>query len=83
MILYPQSGGFLEYNITAPTVQLGGGCWDGYGQTGPEYAWADGPQVASVRAMVEALAGPAIQGSAGRPRRAAAGGGSDATPEAR
>ena len=26
VVLYPQQGGFIDYNITAPTGQLGGAC---------------------------------------------------------
>jgi len=56
VILFPQMGGYAERNITAPAAQLAAGCWDGYGQTGPAYAWRGGPQMAGVAALVrEAL----------------------------
>jgi poly(3-hydroxybutyrate) depolymerase len=60
VILYPQGGGFAERNMTAPTAQLAGGCWDGYGQTGSSFASCGGPQVVAVRNMILALGGPAF-----------------------
>ena len=57
VILYPQGGGYIERNLTAPSAQIGGGCWDGYGQTGVGYAWRGGPQMAAVANMVAALGG--------------------------
>lgn len=59
VILYPQGGGFQETNQTkyAPTSQIEGGCFDGYGQTGTEYANRDGPQTVTVRNMITAIAG--------------------------
>jgi hypothetical protein len=59
VVLYPQGGGFIEANATAPSAQIAGGCWDGYGQTGTSYAFTAGPQVAAVRAMVRAVMGAA------------------------
>jgi hypothetical protein len=38
VVLYPQGGGFAERHEAAPSAQLGGECWDGYGQTGIDYA---------------------------------------------
>lgn len=29
-ILYPQQGGYIDFNVTAPSAQLGGQCFDGY-----------------------------------------------------
>ena len=49
----------FERNITAPARQLQAGCWDGYGQTGPAYAWKGGPQMASVAKMLRAIGGEA------------------------
>jgi poly(3-hydroxybutyrate) depolymerase len=57
VVLYPQGGGFAERRAAAPTGQLAGGCFDGYGQTSPDYAWRTSPQMAPSRAMVAALAG--------------------------
>ena len=56
VILYPQSGGFLERNETsAPSPQLQGGCFDGYGQTRSDYAYSSGPQIATLRNMNTAM----------------------------
>jgi hypothetical protein len=57
VVLYPQQGGFLDFNITAPTAQLGGACFDGYGQTGVDYAFTTSPQMLAIREMVAALRG--------------------------
>lgn len=41
LLLFPSKlfhlagGGFAELNMTAPSGQIAGGCFDGYGQTGP------------------------------------------------
>lgn len=61
VVLYPQGGGFQERNATAqaPSTQIAAGCFDGYGQTGPDFATVSGPQVIAIRAMIEAIAGPA------------------------
>lgn len=59
VILFPQGGWFHEQGVPAPSGQIGGGCFDGYGQTGPDYALAAGPQTAQIRNMVIALGGPA------------------------
>ena len=59
VVLFAQMGGFVERNITAPARQLQAGCWDGYGQTGPAYAWKGGPQMASVAKMLRAIGGEA------------------------
>jgi arabinan endo-1,5-alpha-L-arabinosidase len=56
-ILYPQMGGFIDYNRTAPTPQLGGGCFDGYGQTGVDFASQTGPQMLAIREMIAAIRG--------------------------
>lgn len=58
-ILMPQMGGFAERNITAAPAQLRAGCFDGFGQTGPGYAWRSGPQMAAVAKMIEAVGGQA------------------------
>jgi hypothetical protein len=57
VVLYPQGGGFEESGAKAPTPQLGAGCFDGYGQTSPDFAWRSSPQMGTIRAMVAALAG--------------------------
>lgn len=57
VILYPQMGGFIDFNITAPSNQLQGGCFDGYGQSGSDYAHTSGPQMVAIRKMVEQLYG--------------------------
>ena len=57
VVLYPQGGGYIEKGQAAPTPQLAAGCLDGYGQTSPDFAWRSGPQLASIRAMVSAVAG--------------------------
>lgn len=59
VVLYPQGGGCIERNATCGSPELDGGCWDGYGQTGPAYAFTQGPQAAAVRAMLLAVAGGA------------------------
>lgn len=69
VILYPQMGGFKDYNVTAPSGQLGGSCFDGYGQSGVDFASTSGTQMLSIRMMVEALWG----GSPGAPARRAPG----------
>ena len=56
VILYPQSGGFLERGeATAPSGQLEAGCFDGYGQTREDYAFSSGPQMQVLRNMIQAL----------------------------
>lgn len=57
VVLYPQAGGFIERGLVAPSVQMEIGCWDGYGQTGADYAQASGLQMSSIRAMIAAIAG--------------------------
>jgi poly(3-hydroxybutyrate) depolymerase len=57
VILYPQGGGFPDSGQQAPSNQLAAGCWDGYGQTGIDFAYQSGPQVVAVRNMITALAG--------------------------
>jgi poly(3-hydroxybutyrate) depolymerase len=57
VILYPQAGGYGESNIQAPTSQLKIDCFDGYGQTGYDYDLITGPQMATVRNMIRAIAG--------------------------
>ena len=59
VVIYPQGGAFLEQNDTraAPTPMIGAGCFDGYGQTSPDFAWRTSPQMATIRAMVAAVAG--------------------------
>jgi hypothetical protein len=57
VILYPQMGGFIDYNITAPAAQLEAACFDGYGQSGVDYASTSGPQMLSIRNMISALYG--------------------------
>jgi hypothetical protein len=54
-VLFPQNGGFAERNMTAPTGQLQSGCWDGYGDTGPAYAWRSGPQMVAIVRMLQAV----------------------------
>ena len=54
-VLFPQNGGFAERNMTAPTGQLASGCWDGYGDTGPAYAWRSGPQMVAIVRMLNAI----------------------------
>jgi len=55
VILYPQSGGFLERGEKGPSDQLTGGCFDGYGQTRDDFAYSTGPQLATLRNMIKAL----------------------------
>ncbi len=49
VVLYPQ----VKQSRMAPLNPLG--CWDWWGYTGKEYATKAGPQVAAVRAMMDAL----------------------------
>ena len=56
-VLYPQMGGFIDYNRTAPTPQLGGACFDGYGQTGVDFASVAGPQMLFIREMIATIRG--------------------------
>jgi hypothetical protein len=56
-VLFPQSGGFIERNETAPAAQLAAGCFDSYGQTAWDYDLRSGPQMAALRNMVAAVAG--------------------------
>lgn len=56
VVLYPQSGGFLEQGLQAPTAQLQAGCFDSYGQTSVEYAFRTGLQMLSIRQMIEGIA---------------------------
>ena len=69
VVLFPQMGGFKDYNVTAPSGQLGGSCFDGYGQTGVDFASTTAPQLLFIREMVGALWG----GSPGAPARRAPG----------
>lgn len=57
VLLFPQSGGYLERNGSAPSAQLGGCCWDGYGQVGADFDLRSGPQMTTVRAIIAAVAG--------------------------
>jgi poly(3-hydroxybutyrate) depolymerase len=57
VVLYPQGGGYLQRNEVAPAPQMGAGCMDSYGQTGPDYAFKSGLQMSTVRNMIFALAG--------------------------
>ena len=41
-----------------PTQAQKGYCWDGYGQSGPDYATQDGIQIATVRDMLRRLGYP-------------------------
>ena len=41
-----------------PTQAQKGYCWDGYGQSGPDYATQDGIQIATVRDMLRRLGHP-------------------------
>jgi len=56
-ILYPQQGGFIDFNRTAPSPQLGGSCFDGYGQSGVDFATTTGSQMLAIREMIAALRG--------------------------
>ena len=38
-------------------IETQSGCWDAYAQSGPDYAYKSGVQMAAVRAMIGALAG--------------------------
>jgi len=57
VVLYPQSGGYIQHGTPAPAPQLGAGCWDGYGQTGWDYHLRTGPQMVAVRNMIRQVAG--------------------------
>ena len=67
-VLYPQQGGFIDFNRTATTPQLSGACFDGYGQTGVDYAQTTAPQMLAIRNMIAALRGGNV-GSSFAPRR--------------
>ena len=72
-VLYPQQGGFIDYNLTAPTGQLRGACFDGYGQTGVDYAQFTSPQMLAIRNMIATMRGGNLGSSfAPRPRDDAA-----------
>ena len=49
--------GWTEKNISGTTGQQRGGCYDGYGQTGAEYALSSGSQMATVKRMIEGFGG--------------------------
>jgi hypothetical protein len=53
IVLFPQGGDAP----LAPTAQLRSECFDGYGATGDDYAYAGGAQMAAVRSAVRAVAG--------------------------
>ena len=79
VVLYPQQGGFRDYNLTAPTAQLGAACFDGYGQTGVDYAQFTSPQMLAIRNMISAMRGGNLDSDGRlahafrpRPRRGAA-----------
>ena len=78
-VLYPQQGGFIDYNLTAPTAQLLSGCYDGYGQTGVDYAQFTSPQMLAIRNMIAALRGGNLASGGFTPRRR--GGAAEELPE--
>ena len=51
VVLFPR---MAEYGTTTQTKW---GCWDGYGQTGADYALKSGAQMVAVREMIRAVAG--------------------------
>merc|ERR1712087_77198 len=55
VVLWPQKA--AEVLAPGATWDERQGCWDGYGQTGPEYDTQIGAQMQAVRKMIEALAG--------------------------
>ncbi len=42
------------------TIETQSGCWDGYAQTGPDYALQSGAQMHAVRLMIAAVGGPQV-----------------------
>jgi len=72
--------GLLEWGeandiaIVFPRVQPHGAtqetqsaCWDGYAQTGGDYALRSGAQMHAVRQMIEAMGGPPLEAMGGLP----------------
>lgn len=53
VVIFPQGGN----DTTAPTGQMRSGCFDSYGHTGEDYAYRAGPQMATVRNIIAAVAG--------------------------
>jgi len=51
VVLYPLVG------TDGPTAQLKSGCFDGYGQTGPDYDIRTAPQIVAIKSMIDALTG--------------------------
>jgi predicted esterase len=66
VVLYPQT---IATQGTNPN-----GCWDWWGYDSPEYATKSGPQMRTVKAMVDALASGAALGGAGASAAGGAGG---------
>ena len=52
VIVYPKMGTNDRSN-----KQMHSGCWDGYGDTGPDYDLRSGPQMRAVEAMIRGMRG--------------------------
>ena len=49
--------GWAERNVSHATGQQRSGCYDGYGQTGADYALSTGSQMGTVRRMIAGFGG--------------------------
>jgi hypothetical protein len=49
--------GWTERNVSHTTGQQRSGCYDGYGQTGADYALSAGSQMGTVRRMIAGFGG--------------------------
>ena len=65
VILFPQGGGFGARDWHTNASQMNGGCFDGYGETGWDYAFRSGPQVSAIANMARGLGGDAWWGALG------------------
>lgn len=57
VVVFPYLMGWADHNVSHITGQQRSGCYDGYGQTGANYALSTGSQMATVRRMIAGFGG--------------------------
>jgi len=55
IVLYPQSGGYVNRRDLTPAEQELIGCYDSFGQTAEDFSFKSGPQMESVARMINAM----------------------------
>jgi len=55
IVLYPQSGGYVNQKELNPTAQELMGCYDSFGQISEDFSFKTGPQLESVSRMIRAM----------------------------